>query len=209
MARPVSTPGLLMMDYYRLPGTAGSAAAAPRPIARAVRRPVPVPVPEPESGEAAPSGITLELSLSLRSLAADLAAERKWREQLAAGIMIMEAPAIGAFTPAQVPYIQPTWGPNDGYVWAVQRLTVGQLVPSDTMQLYRGASTADAGGNQNLLQGFAGSAGAVQAWTPGRTGCVIDENQSIIVTGSLYGGPYTLNADVIQVETWLAPYFLL
>jgi len=208
MARPVSTPGLLMMDYYRLPGTAGSAASAPRPVARAVRRPPPV-FDEPDPEEATPSGITVELSLSLRSLAADLAAERKWRDQLAAGILIMEAPAIGAFTPAQVPYIQGEWGPNDGYVWAVQRLTVGQLAPADTMQLYRGASTAATGGNQNLLQGFTGSAGAVQAWTPGRTGCVIDENQSIVVTGSLFGGPYTLNADVIQVETWLAPYFLL
>ena len=33
--------------------------------------------------------------------------------------------------------------------------------------------------------------------------------QNIIITGTLTGGPYTLNADVIQVETWLVPYFLL
>jgi hypothetical protein len=196
VARKVSPAGALIMDYYRVPHTAGSAALK-------IRAPLPPPPPDLE-----PPSI-IELSLSLQTMAAELSAEREWRDRLGSGITVIEVPAIGAFTPAQVPYIQGTWGPNDGYVWAVQRLTVGQLLASDTMQLYRGTSVADANGNQNLLQGFAGSAGAVQAWTPGRTGCVIDGNQSIIVTGTLNGGPYTLNADVIQVETWLVPYFLL
>jgi len=181
-------------DYWRAPGTAATAAAG-----LTLRRAAP----------AEDDGVTLELSVSLRGLAAEMAADREWRDRLAQGIMPIEVPAIGAFTAAQTPYLQGTWGPNTGYAWAVQRITAAPLLTTDYMQLYRGMSTADASGNQNLLQGFQGSAGAVQAWTPGRTGCVLAAEQNIIITGTLTGGPYTLNADVIQVETWLVPYFLL
>jgi hypothetical protein len=180
-------------EYWAVPKTAGARASL------TVARPAAAP----------DEGVTLELSVSLRSLADGLAAERDWRDRIARSIMPVDVPAIGAFTSAQLPYLQGTWGPNDGFTWAVQRITVGQLLSTDSMLLYRGASTADASGNQNLLQGFQGSAGPVQVWNPGRTGCMLAKQQNIIITGTLTGGPYTLNADVIQLESWLLPYFLL
>jgi hypothetical protein len=180
------------MDYYRPPGTAGT-----------VLRAAPPPAADPEPR------FEVELSLSLRAVAGALERDREWRERLASAICPIEVPAIGAFLPAAAPYLQGTWGPNDGWAWAIQRLTVASLSAGDSMLVYRGASVSDANGTQNLLQGFQGSAGAVQAWTPGRSGCIIAANQNIIVSGTLTGGPYMLNADVIQIETWAVPYFLL
>jgi len=158
-----------------------------------------------------PGGAHLEVSASvsagLGALAAELAAERRWREQLAAAIAPVEVPAIGAFTAG--PYLQAAWGPKDGYCWAVQRLTVATLGAADLLQVYRGASVADVNGSQNLLNGWQGSAGTVQTWNPGRTGCMLAARQTLIFTGTLSGGPYMVNADVIQLESWLLPYFLL
>jgi hypothetical protein len=182
-------------EYWAVPKTAGARAS--------------LTLARPPAASDPGDGVTLELSVSLRSLAAELGAERDWRDRIAKGIAPLDVPAIGAFTSAQLPYLQATWGPNDGFAWAVQRITVGQLLSTDSMLLYRGASVADASGNQNLLQGFQGSAGPVQVWNPGRTGCMLGKLQNIIITGTLTGGPYTLNADVIQLETWLLPYFLL
>jgi hypothetical protein len=184
----------LVMDYYQAPATAGKLSMAP---ARS------------DSGPVAGPGFEVDLSLSLRAVAGQLERDRDWRERLAAAITSLEVPAIGAFTPAQTPYLQGTWGPNDGWAWAVQRLTVASLVTGDSMLIYRGASVSDANGSQNLLQGFQAANGPVQAWTPGRSGCMIMANQNLIVAGTLTGGPYILNVDVIQVEAWAVPYFLL
>jgi len=188
-----SRAGALVTDYYRPPGTAGSTLRAAPPPAETSSEP----------------GFALELSVSLRAVAGALEQDREWRERLAAAICPIEVPAIGSFLPAAAPYLQGTWGPNDGWAWAIQRLTVASLSTGDSMLVYRGASTADANGTQNLLQGFQGSAAAVQAWTPGRSGCILAANQNLIVSGTLTGGPYMLNADVIQIETWAVPYFLL
>lgn len=197
MARP---PVSALTDYWRVPGTAGSAAVI-MPVLNGASPGIPEPEPV--------SGITLELSVSLKALAGELAAEREWRDRLAAGIMPVEVPAIGAFTPAQAPYLQGTWGPKDGYLWAVQRLTVATLASGDILQVYRGASTADVNGAQNLLNSWQAANGAVQTWNPGRTGCMLAAHQRLIFTGTLSGGPYMANADVIQLESWLVPYFLL
>jgi hypothetical protein len=187
-----SRAGALVTDYYRPPGTAGSTLRA-----------APPPPAEPDPG------FEVELSLSLKAMAGQLDQDREFRERLAAAIQWIEVPAIGAFTPAQIPYLQGTWGPNDGWAWAIQRLTVASLSTGDSLQVYRGASVSDANGSQNLRQGFQGTAGPVQVWNPGRTGCMIPAQQNLIISGTLTGGPYMLNADVIQIETWAVPYFLL
>ena len=186
--------GALVTSYYRPPATAGTAAFTSRPAA-------PVHTEEP--------GFTFELGLSLRAVAGALERDHEWRERLAAAITPIEVPAIGAFLPAALPYLQGTWGPNDGWAWAIQRLTVASLAAGDSMLIYRGASVSDANGSQNLQQGFSATFGAVQAWTPGRSGCILAANQNLLISGTLTAGPYVLNADVIQVETWALPYFLL
>lgn len=149
------------------------------------------------------------LDTSLLSVSDALNAEREWRESLATAIAPVEVPAIGGFLPAQVPFAQQTWGPKDGYAWAVQRLTIATLTGSDSMQVYRGASVLDASGPQNLMNSWLGSNGTVQTWNPGRTGCMLAARQTLVFSGTLSGGPYIINADVIQLESWLLPYFLL
>ena len=158
-------------------------------------------------GATVAAGVAVTLGPGLQALCGELAAEREWREKIAAAIAPVEVPAIGAFTAG--PYLQAAWGPKDGYFWAVQRLTVATLGSSDVLQVYRGASVADVNGAQNLLQAWQGTAGAVQTWNPGRTGCMLAARQTLIFTGTLAAGPYMANADVIQLESWLLPYFLL
>lgn len=163
--------------------------------------------PQEAAGPRIEVSAAVSLGLRLESLTGELAAEREWRESIAAAIAPVEVPAIGAFTAG--PYLQAAWGPKDGYCWAVQRLTVATLASTDVLQVYRGASVADASGAQNLLNGWQGSAGTVQVWNPGRTGCMLAARQTLIFTGTLTAGPYMVNADVIQLESWLLPYFLL
>ncbi len=170
------------------------------------------PRPRPGGRRAAPgaraeAGVAIALGPGLEALCGELAAEREWREKIAAAIAPIEVPAIGAFTAG--PYLQAAWGPKDGYFWAVQRMTVATLAAGDVLQVYRGASVADVNGAQNLLNGWQGSAGTVQVWNPGRTGCMLAARQTLIFTGTLSAGPYMVNADVIQLESWLLPYFLL
>jgi len=155
---------------------------------------------------------TVSLGESIRGLADEISAEQDWRQAIANGIAWVEVPAIGAFTPAQTPYAQGGWGPPTGYAWAVQRITVGPLAAGDNLEVYRGHSTADASGNQNFLNAWISPSAQqqpVQAWNPGRTGCLLNPRQTLIFTGTLTGGPYYANADVISIETWLLPYFLL
>lgn len=148
-----------------------------------------------------------ELSAGVRDLVGELASEREWREQLAAAIAPIDVPAIGAFTSG--PYLQPTWGPKDGYLWMLQRITVAGLGSSDIMAVYRGMSVIDAVGPQNAMHSWLGSNGAIQIYNPGRTGWMLKPRQTLILTGTLSAGPYTINADVIQLESWLLPFFLL
>lgn len=152
---------------------------------------------------------TATLEAGLEDLSGQLREEQDWRERLAGAVAPVSVPAIGAFTSSQVPYLQAQWGPALGYVWAIQRLTVSGLASSDSLIVYRGQSIADTTGAQNLLQGWIGSLGYAQAWTPGRTGCILGPRQNLIFTGTLSGGPYYANADVIQIESWILPYFLL
>lgn len=159
------------------------------------------------AGARVDAGVAVTLGPGLEALCGELAAEREWREKIAAGIAPIEVPAIGTFTAG--PYLQAAWGPKDGYFWAVQRLTVATLGTGDVLQVYRGASVADVNGAQNLLNAWQGTSGAVQTWNPGRTGCMLAARQTLIFTGTLAAGPYMANADVIQLESWLLPYFLL
>ena len=154
------------------------------------------------------ASLTAGLEASMTGLTGELAKEREWREAIQQGIAWIEVPAIGAFTPSQAPYIQPGWGPALGFVWAVQRITPSALAATDVLQVYRGSSTADVVG-QNELNTWTAPQDNGRAWNPGRTGCLLNQRQSLIFTGTLGGGPYYANCDVIQIETWLLPYFLL
>ena len=180
-------------DYWRAPGTAATAAAG-----LTLRRAAP----------AEDDGVTLELSVSLRGLAAEMAADREWRDRLAQGIMPIEVPAIGAFTAAQTPYLQGTWGPNTGYAWAVQRITVGPLgALTDAVTVYKGRSAADIQ-SQNALFTFTNQATGFGTWHPGTAGLILMPDESIVVAGTITGVNPMLNWDAIQMESWFLPHFL-
>jgi hypothetical protein len=104
-----------------------------------------------------------------------------------------------------------TLGPNTGYAWSVQRLVVAGLAAGttyDTVSLYRGPAGAASIQQNNLLNVVTGNA---PAWHPGRTGCMIFPGDTIIAagTGLTATGPVTLTGEVILMELWLVPQFLM
>jgi hypothetical protein len=155
--------------------------------------------------------VTASLSASLGRLADEMAADRARRARLADSIWFVQAPAI-SFLGSAAPYAPPQWGPNTGYAWAVQRITVTPLGSSDLMTVYRGHSSADANG-QNALNEWGGGttpALATQPWHPGRTGLILMGDESLVFGGSLTSATtYFVNIDVIQLELTKLAYFLM
>lgn len=85
-------------------------------------------------------------------------------------------------------------------------LVYGQSGSSaDTLIVYKGASAAEAQG-QNFLWQFTAAA---PAWNPGRTGLVLMPEQSLVFGGTLTAASgYVVSADVIQVEVACLADFL-
>lgn len=98
-------------------------------------------------------------------------------------------------------------GPPDGYVWAVQRVTVAGLAGSDICSVYKGpplAQSIDPTRLANLV-----TAGA-PTWNPGRTGMILYPGDSILISGSaLTATNVAVSGEVIQLEKWIVPQFLL
>jgi hypothetical protein len=102
-------------------------------------------------------------------------------------------------------------GPPDGYAWAVQRLTVGGLTTGatpDSAAFYRGVPSSQAVDQALLLNTVTGNA---PAWHPGRTGFILQAGESLICAGlgTVAAAQVTLSGEVIQMEQWLLPHFLL
>lgn len=104
-------------------------------------------------------------------------------------------------------------GPPDGYAWAVQRLTVAGLIVTggvaDAAAFYRGVPSSKTVDNSLLLNTVNANA---PAWHPGRTGLVLQPGESLVAAGFgtvTSAGPVTLTGEVIQMEQWLLPHFLL
>jgi hypothetical protein len=103
-------------------------------------------------------------------------------------------------------------GPPDGYAWAVQRLTIGGLTTGatpDSAAFYRGVPSLQAVDPALLLNTVTGNA---PAWHPGRTAFILQPGESIIAAnlGTVAAtGNVTLTGEIIQMEQWLLPHFLL
>lgn len=105
-------------------------------------------------------------------------------------------------------------GPPDGFAWAVQRLTVAGLVSTgspavaDVAAFYRGVPSAKTVDNSLLLNTVNANA---PAWHPGRTGLVLQPGESLVAAGvgTVNATQVTLSGEVIQMEQWLLPHFLL
>jgi len=152
---------------------------------------------------------TAQLSVAIGDLTTELATERRRKLQLTQDVAYIEAPPI---TGTSVPLSQAGWGPNTGYAWAVQRITVAGLgATTDLLTAYRGNAVLPNGQPpQNALYSFTiAAAGAVATWHPGRTGLILQAEESMIFTGTFTGTQLAISLDVIQLHGSKLPYFLL
>jgi len=160
-----------------------------------------------ELSPAIEADVSARIWASLDGLVTEMRAERKRMQDLAAEIAYISAPAI-AFT--AVPYAPPGWGPNTGYNWAVQRITLsGFGATTDYITAYRGNSTAHAVAAQALYTFQEAVAGGASAWHPGRTGLVLKGDESIVFGGTFTGTQMVASIDVIQLTDAQLPGFLL
>jgi hypothetical protein len=98
-------------------------------------------------------------------------------------------------------------GPRDGYAWAIQRLTVGGLASGDLVSLYKGPGISQIIDPTMLVQVLTNT---TPTWVPGRTGLMLFPGDTILVNGTgLQATAVTLSGEVIQLEQWVVPDFLL
>jgi hypothetical protein len=149
-----------------------------------------------------------QVAAAINGLTAELYADRRRKEDLAADVAFIEAPP---YTFTAVPAAQGGWGPNTGFSWAVQRITIsGFGATTDYVTAYRGTVTAQTVGNNALYTFQEAVAGGVATWHPGRTGLILKAEESLVFGGSISGGgTFFVNVDVIQVTDAQLPYFLL
>lgn len=151
-----------------------------------------------------------ELTVQFRALATHAAARAQSDRRAAEAIRVVPiqpqgaAPVSGAFTISSASNVL---GPNTGYAWAVQSLSVAGLGSADTASLYIGPATATAVAPNNFKQAFTAAA---PAWQPGRTGLILNQGDTLVLAGTGLTSPLvTLTGQVIVMESWLLPLFLL
>lgn len=164
------------------------------------------PTAEVDAGLQVQAGLTLALGKMNDSLAR----AEQYSARLQAAVMYLpilaqtQAVAGGAVLFASKEH---DLGPPDGYVWAVQRITVAGLAGSDICSIYKGpplAQSIDPTRLANLVTATA------PTWNPGRTGMVLYPGDSILVSGSaLTATSVAVSGEVIQMEKWIVPQFLL
>ena len=151
--------------------------------------------------------VLANLGIHLGSVAHELEQQRRLREKVAAELWYTGAPDI-SFTGAQAPYFATGWGPNTGFFWAVQRVSVYGLGSSDVLQLFKGNSGADVAG-QNFRQQWNGANGVGQTWHPGGKGWLLMPDQSVVLSGTLTAATsYFMSVDVIQGTLDMLGYYV-
>jgi hypothetical protein len=160
----------------------------------------------PETGLTA--DFSLKLSASIDSMTAVMRADLKRKQDMAADVSYIETPAL-SFT--SLPFVAGSgWGPNTGFHWAVQRMTIAGLgATTDYAIAYRGTASAHAVGNNALYTFQELVAGGTATWHPGRTGLILKGQESLVFGGTFTGTTGFISIDVIQLTDAQLPYFLL
>lgn len=115
----------------------------------------------------------------------------------AAELWYIEIPAV-QFAGSGVPFIKALWGPNTGYAWAIQRLTVAGLAGADSMLVYRGYSGAADIQPQNVVG--PPLTPAAPNMFPGKSGLILMPDQSLVFGGTLTGATtYTVSGNAVQL----------
>jgi|SRR5215472_46352 len=153
--------------------------------------------------------ITLEADLGAQLCAAigglteimrqQAVADQQYRRRRNAAIGWIEAPAIPL---GVLPTIRAQdGGPNTGFYWAVQRISVGPFgATSDLLTLYKGHSVADVVPQNGYISFTNQAAGTFVSYHVGGKGLILAPDESLIAAGTITGTNPVLNWDAIQIE---------
>ena len=154
--------------------------------------------------------VDADLAVQLGTLVGELRHERKRRadfeQKMQQAIRVVPLPAVQAAAGSPAVFAHPEWVCKTGYVWAVQRVTAKGLAGTDTVWVYRTNASAGAA----ALDSAAAALLTVTApwWNPSRTGLVLQPDDGITVQGTT-SAAVTVSIDVIIMEAWVSPDFLL
>lgn len=152
-----------------------------------------------------------DLTVTVGQLVAEMKSERqrravfdqKMQQAIRGGVPLLSVTAA-AGTPAT--FVSPDWVCKTGYDWAVQLVTAKGLGSTDTLWVYKTSASG--------LQEVADSAAkwlltnAAPAWHPGRTGLVMHPGDGVVLQGTTTA-QVTVNIEVIMLEAWITPDYLL
>jgi hypothetical protein len=138
-----------------------------------------------------------QLCASLNGATAEMREQARRRRQVAASLWPVHPPAVPL---ASLPALRSSdGGPNTGYFWAVQRITVGPFgAGSDLVTVYRGASAADVQPQNALNSFFTAQVGAFVPWHVGGKGLILMPDESLIFAGVITGASPMANVDAHQ-----------
>lgn len=144
-----------------------------------------------------------DLSVTLGRVADALAAQQTRARTLASRLWLVNGITLPAWNPSTTPVFDPAAniaGPNDGYFWAVHRVTAATFT-AGSINMYRGQAA-----DQNLLFQFT-QAGA---FYPPRTNLILKPGDRLTFgQGTAVTGLVTLGLDVTQGTLDVLPEFLL
>lgn len=155
-------------------------------------------------------GAEVDLGASFGLLAAEMRMERQRRQAFDQKMQyaIRDTPLLSVTLPAGAPqtFASPDWVCKTGYQWFMQLVTAKNLGSTDTLWVYR----SSASGGQQIVDSAAKwlLTNAAPAWAPGRTGFGMAWGDGITLQGTTTQS-VTVNIDVIMIEEWLVPDFLL
>lgn len=168
-------------------------------------------------GRYAPAGpgaaveMDADFTVQVGQLVAELQTERRRRvlfDQKMQQAIRGGVPLLSVSAPAGAPqtFVSEDWVCKTGYDWAVQLVTAKGLGATDTLWVYKTSASG--------LQQVADSAAkwlltnAAPAWHPGRTGLVMHSGDGIALQGTTTA-QVTVNIEVIMLEQWITPDYLL
>jgi hypothetical protein len=150
------------------------------------------------------------LTASIGGLATEMRLDRQRRAAFEQRMQaaIRDTSLLSVTLPAGAPqtFTSPDWVCKTGYEWFAQLFTAKNLGSTDSVWVYR----TSASGAQQLGDSAAKwlLTNAAPAWAPGRTGFAMKPGDGITVQGTTTN-TVTVNIDVIILEQWIVPDFLL
>ena len=154
--------------------------------------------------------VDADLAVQIGGLVTELRADRKRRADFEQKMQqaIRSAPLLAVQAAAGTPatFASLDWVCKTGYVWAVSRVTAKGLGATDTVWVYR----TNGSGSAAALDSAAAAllTNSAPFWNPSRTGLVLQEGDGITVQGTTTAS-VTVSIDVIMMEAWVVPDFLL